>query len=582
MPRMKTMTVAAVGLLAVAACSGQDTSNSTTGPSEDFDKVPASAGFQPGAKGPAPKPSGAKSGGTLIFKNEGVPDNMDPSTQYYNDAQAILRLTTRTLTQFKMDGKKSVLVPDLATDLGKRSKDGLRWTYTLKKGVKFEDGSPIRAADIAYSVKRSFATEEMPGGPTFQMEYFTDGDKYKGPWKSGEKFKGISSDNAKRTVTFHLRKKMESFPYFASLTLFGAVPKEKDTKLAYKNRWVATGPYRIKKYEKGSRLTLVKNRHWDAKTDPSRNQFPDTIQINFKQDETTTAKSVMADHGPDQRALSWDGVSAAIVKDALGPKKDQVAVGPDPCTSWGGATIDTTKVPLAVRRAIVTAWPTDPIRIASGSTKFNASPGGTLSVPQMPGTTQYALPQGKNGQGRGNPTKARAMLTKAKKTGFELSYYYVNDTEDGKKVEQVKKPALEKAGFKVKSIGVTSNAYRAKINDPKASTNMGNGVSAGWCYDWPAGDSVYPPLFKSTLPKNTGVGNVQSKKLDAQMRKVADMPLAKQGPEWSKIDRTIRSEIVPVVPMFYSRASVIFGSKVGGVVIDPNQGMPHLTDLYVK
>lgn len=579
---LKSAAVTTTGVLALAACSGGSSPTSTSGPDEDFASVPASAGFRPKAKGPAPQPSGAKKGGTLILKNESVPDNLDPSTQYYNDDQAVLRLTTRTLTQFKMEGKKSVLVPDMATDLGRHSKDGLSWTYTLKKGLKYEDGSAIKASDIAYSVKRSFATQEMPGGPTFQIEYFKDGEKYKGPWRSGEKFAGITHDDAKRTITFHLRKKMQSFPYFASLTLFGAIPKAKDTKLDYKTHWVSTGPYKIKSYQRGSQLTLVKNSQWDPKTDPSRNQFPDTIEFNFKQDETTTAKSIMADHGPDQRTLSWDGVDASIIKDALGPKKNQVAVGPDPCTSWGGATIDTTKVPLAVRRAIVMAWPTEAIRLAGGSTKFSSAPGGTLSVPQMPGFTKYDLPAGQNGQGAGNPEKAKKMLADAGKSGFTLSYYYGNDTEDGRKVEQVKKQALEKAGFTVKSIGVSSGAYRGKINNPKAPTNMGNGVSAGWCYDWPAGDSVYPPLFRSTVPRNSGVGNVKDKKLDAQMRRVSDLPLEKQGPEWSKIDRHIRADIVPVVPMSYSRASVIFGTKVGGVVIDPNQGMPHLTDLYVK
>ncbi|WP_156822619.1 ABC transporter substrate-binding protein [Demetria terragena] len=583
---MSTRRVAAIvttGALTLAACSGGGTSSTgSDGPEEDFESVPASAGFEPTATGPAPKPDGAKTGGTVIIKTESVPDNMDPSTQYYNDAQAILRLTTRTLTQFKMKGKKSVLVPDMATDLGKRSKDGLSWSFTLKDDVKFEDGSTVKASDVAYSVKRSFATEEMPGGPTFQIEYFNDGDTYKGPWKSGEKFAGITHDDSSRTVTFHLRKKMESFPYFASLTLFGGVPKAKDTKLTYKNRWVATGPYKIDSYAKGSRLVLAKNDQWDPASDPSRNQFPDRIEINFQQQETATAKAIMANNGPDQRTLSWAGVDASIVNDAIGPKKNQVATGADPCTSWGGATIDTTKVPLAVRRAIVMAWPTEGIRLAGGSTRFSSAPGGSISVPQMPGFTRYALPKGQDGQGAGNPEKAREMLKKAGKIGFVLSYYYGNDTDESRKVQGVKQEALERAGFTVKAIGVNSSAYRGKISAPKAPTNMGNGVSAGWCYDWPSGDSVYPPLFKSTLPKNSGVGNVQSRELDQEMERVSRMPLGKQGPEWSKIDKKIVSEIVPVVPMSYSRASVIFGTKVGGVIVDPNQGMPHLTDLYVK
>ncbi|WP_018156968.1 ABC transporter substrate-binding protein [Demetria terragena] len=579
--RSATAVTIATGMLALAACSTSTSDSEEAGPSDDGATVPASAGFQPEAKGPAPQPAGAKPGGKIILNTKGTLDTSDPSTQYSNDAQAILRLTTRTLTQFKMDGKDSVLVPDLATDLGRKSPDGLSWTYTLKKGLKYEDGTPIKARDIAYSVKRSFATEEMPGGPTFQIEYLKGGDSYKGPWKSGEKFEGISYDDAKGTITFNLVRKMESFPYFASLTMFGGIPKAKDTKLDYRKRWVSTGPYKIKTHKLGSQLVLDRNEHWNPKTDPSRNQFPDTFEFNFGRDESATAKAIMADKGPEQFALSWEGVSPTVLRDALGPKKNQVVTGPNPCTSWEG-TMDTTRIPLAVRRAVVMAWPTNAIRIASGATQFNVAPGGTLAVPQLPGFTRYSLPEGQNGQGAGNPEKARAMLKKAGKLGFELSYYYVNDTPESIKAQAAKKQGLEKAGFKLKPIGVSSDDHRAKRNNPDAPTNLGNGFTNGWCYDWPSGDSIYPPLFKSSLPRNGGVGNVKNKKLDVEMRRISEMPLAKQGPEWTKIDKKIVSEIVPVVPTWYSRASVIHGTKVGGLVIDPNQGRPNLTDLYVK
>lgn len=581
----KVAAFAATGTLALAACGGGSSDDKTSGgggaANNEFEKVPASAALKPDAKGPAPKPAGAKKGGTLTLNAQSVPENMDPSTQYFSDTAMIHRLTTRKLTQYRVVGKKSVLVPDLATDLGKQSKDGLKWTYTLKKGVKYEDGKPIKASDIEYSVKRSFAAEEMPGGPTFQMEYLKGGDKYKGPWKQPDaKFPGITSDDKKGTITFNLSKKMPTFPYFASFTMFGGIPKEKDTKLNYQNKWVSTGPYKVEKYTKGSSLSLVKNTEWDPKTDPARNQFPDKIQFNFGRDTATTAKAIMANNGPDQTTMSYDGVDASIVKDAMGPKKNQVATGPDSCNSWVGTTMDVNEIPLAVRKAVVMAWPTEKIRIAGGSTQFDRAPGGTISAPQVPGFTKYKLPEGKNGQGPGNPEKAKAMLKKAGKSGFELSYYYINDQESNRKVEQVKKPALEKAGFKVKSIGVTSSQYRAKIKSPKASTNMGNGVATGWCYDWPSGDSIYPPLFKSSLPKNGGVGNIKDKKLDAEMRKIAAMPVEEQGPHWTKLDKKIMTDIVPLVPMFYSKQANIFGTKVHNVKIDPNGGTA-LANIWV-
>ena len=47
------------------------------------------------------------------------------------------------------------LVPDLAEALGEPSDEGKTWTYTLREGLKFEDGTPITSADVKYAVARS-------------------------------------------------------------------------------------------------------------------------------------------------------------------------------------------------------------------------------------------------------------------------------------------------------------------------------------------------------------------------------------------------------------------------------------------
>ena len=173
------------------------------------------------------------------------------------------------------------------------------------------------------------------------------------------------------------------------------------------------------------------------------------------------------------------------------------------------------------------------------------------------------------------------MLAAAGKSGFTLSYYYTNDKESTKKAQSVLQPLLEKAGFTVKAIGVPGSQLRAKIKDPKAPTNMGNGVGTGWCYDWPAGDSIYPPIFNSTLPNNTGVGNVKDKALDKEMADIAALPIEQQGAKWSALDKKIREEIVPAVVQYASKGSAIFGTKVHNVKIDPNAGVPDLANIWV-
>ena len=66
-------------------------------------------------------------------------------------------------------GKESLkVVPDLATSLGKASADAKTWTYTIRKGVKFEDGTEITSKDVKYAVERSnFAPEALSNGPTY-------------------------------------------------------------------------------------------------------------------------------------------------------------------------------------------------------------------------------------------------------------------------------------------------------------------------------------------------------------------------------------------------------------------------------
>lgn len=578
----KVVALAAAGSLSLAACSsGGSSSSNSSDDSDSFESVPASAALQPDAKGPAPAVKGAKSGGTLYVKSANVPENTDPSTQYFTDTNTIHQLTTRRLTQYKQVGKnKSVLVPDMATDLGKKSKDGLTWSFTLKKGLKYEDGTPIKASDIKYSVERSFDTAMWPSGPTYQIDYFKGGDKYKGPYKSGN-LDSIKVDDKKGTISFEMARKFETFPYFASFSMFGGIPKSKDTKSNYQLKWLSSGPYKIKSYSKGSSLTLVKNKQWDAKSDPSRHQYPDTIQFSFGGDAATTAKAIMASNSTDASTISYDGVDPAVLTQAIGAKKNQVVSGPSPCTRWPGATMDTQKIPLDVRKAIATAWPIDQVRIARGFNKFNAVSGSTISAPQVPGFKKYALP-GLEGKGQGDAAKAKQMLQKAGKTGFTLSYYYVNDQPDTKKAQSVLQPALERAGFKVKPIGVTSADYRNKIKNPKAPTNMGNGVATGWCYDWPAGDAIYPPLFNSSLQSNSGVGNVKNAELDRLMRTAAAKPATEQGAAWSSIDKKVLKDILPVVPMFYDRGTSIFGTKVKNALNDPNLGMPVLADVYVQ
>jgi peptide/nickel transport system substrate-binding protein len=598
----KVVALAAAGTLSLAACGGgsspADTANNqasesagtggespAANPTSDAPEEKASAGFMPDAKGPAPEIAGAKKGGTLIINAAGAPTTFDPSGQFIQDVNQILKqYVTRTLTGYSMRDGKSVLVPDLATDLGTVSDDGLTWTFTLKKGLKYEDGSTIKADDVAYAIKRSFAQEELPGGPTYQLDYLKDGDKYKGPYKDGDKFAGVEAKGDQ--VIFHLRKKWPTLPYFGAFTQTSPIPKAKDTKTEYTKHPLSTGPYKFSTYKQGVELTLVRNDQWDPKSDPIRHAFPDKVQFNFAQDAPKVAASIMASNGPDAFTLSYDGVDASIYNKATTTNKDQVSTAAGPCVSY--VTMDTRKIPRDVREAIAMAWPYEAIRKGAQMTKLDYSPASSIMAPQVPGFDKYEpikLPGGAvlNGEGNGDPAKAKQMLKDAGKENFALSYYYSIDNPLSVQVNTVRKQLLEKAGFKVKDIGLPRTEVREKTILSKSDANLMQGAS-GWCYDWPSGDGVYPALFKSSLVKSQqtySTGFLSDPKLDKEIDRISGLPVEEQGPEWSTLDEKILKDYLPLLPDYNSKASAIYGTKVKNVIVDPNQGMPEFASIWL-
>ena len=73
------------------------------------------------------------------------------------------------------------LVPDLAEGLGTTDDGGKTWTYKIRKGVKYEDGTEVKAKDVKYAVLRSIDKETFPNGPAYFEGYLNLPAGYKGP-----------------------------------------------------------------------------------------------------------------------------------------------------------------------------------------------------------------------------------------------------------------------------------------------------------------------------------------------------------------------------------------------------------------
>ncbi|OIJ28679.1 ABC transporter substrate-binding protein [Nocardioides luteus] len=600
--RMKRTAIAAsaiAALMLTAACGGGSGSGAGDDKNEFQEGGAAGAGKDPSATGPKAVPDDAADGGIVSVTTAVAPSTLDPTRTYYVDSGEIMSgLVTRSLTQYVYDekAKDSVLVPDLATDLGQVSDDGLTWTFTLKDGIKYEDGTPVTAEDVAYGIKRSFAIETLPDGPTYQLTFFQDGDKYKGPfadteaelkkldgyepgWYGGDDYKGVETDGNK--VIIHLAQPFAELDYYASFPVFSPIPKAKDKDpLAYENHPMATGPYKFKSYKPGTSLELEKNDQWDADTDPGRIQKVDGFSFKFSQDTAKLENTIAADTGDAQTTLTYDNVTPQTFKKVQTENEDNLILGPSPCTYM--IYMDQNKIKdKKIREAIGWAYPYKAVWKARGWIDGVTVEGGAAILP--PGTAgrqDYEYPKGQDGQTT-DPEKAKALLKEAGAEGFELTWYYSKDDEQRVAAKDQEVKAYEAAGFKVKPLPATSDTIRDLTSDPKAPINLRSG---GWCSDWPSGGSWFPAQWDGSLANKAGMpnpANFDQADADAKQAEILKMDPADVPAAWGEFDKWMQETYYPAVVWGYSGSAFIKGSKLGGVFDDPVKGMPTLNTTYV-
>ena len=575
-------------LFALAACGGGGGSSSGGGASDNLTQGSgggAGKGKDPTATGPVSVPSDATKGGTITILSAQVPSTFDPTQAYYTDSTAIMSLVTRSLTQYVYDPKTKdmVLEPDMATDLGTHNAANTEWTFTLKKGLKYEDGSPVKAADVAYAVKRSFATKELPYGPTYNQTFFLDGDKYKGPFADKGAYKGVVVKG--NSVTIKMRRPFSEMDYYASFPQFTAIPQSKDNPQSYGDHPLATGPYKFEDYKAGQSLTLVKNTNWDPKTDPGRIQAVNKWDFQFGQDTAKLENIIVNDNGSAQTTATYDNITPPTYKTMTSSSADKsrITTGTTPCTYlW---YLDNRKITnIDVRRAVGYAFPYENYWKAIGEiVGLTRVPGTSLLPPGTAGRVEYD-PLGIKGS-KTDAAKSKALLKKAGEQNFEIKFYYYTDVPTSVQGKNQIVKGLQAGGFKATPIATTSEKARDLTADPKSPINV---RSTGWCSDWPTGGSWFPAQWDGRLIKAGASDDPNPAFFDeASINKGIDnilnnVPASQAAAAWGKLDKTTFEKYYPAVNLGYSGSAIIRGSKIGGFYNDNVRGMPTLADMYIK
>jgi len=546
-------------LTLLAACGGGGDDNS---------------GGDPGSSSAA-----GEKGGTLKVLQSFPYEAADPQRIYYGVQLAwYRRLVYRGLLAFPMSEDPETAttpVPDLATDTGTSSEGGKVWEFTLKDGVKWEDGSDITCEDVQYGTSRVFANDLITGGPNYTLSYI-DVEDYPGPYKATPEQQAafeeaVSCDG--KTITFRFNKPWADFPQ-AIAGMMMTDPYKESFDEGAKSQWkvLSNGPYKVEggEWSKNQGATLVRNEHYDPATDDPetlRLALPD--EIDYQIDPSETAGELFNDRliqdAPDvKNAITTARVAPTQFPQITGPVEDRYLNVLSPYNQYLLPNFNSeTMKDVNVRRALAMSLDLNGYVKALGG-EIAAAPSETIINPGVAGSTENpAFAEDNNNDG--DPEGAQALLEEAGvKTPVAISLAYPS-TPTADKAMAIIQEGWNNAGFDV-TLEPQGDTYYDVISRPDDEFDV---TWAGWGADWPSAMTVIPPLFDSRpnfSPTTCGqnYGCYQDEEFEALVDEAANASdVDAQVAALVEADAKL-GEDVAYMPLDVSKFNWLHGSQVTG------------------
>jgi peptide/nickel transport system substrate-binding protein len=486
-----------------------------------------------------------------------------------------MRLYTRQLVAYapKPGAEGTRVVPDLATAPGRSTDGGRTWTYTLRPGVRWEDGDFLTSADVKYGIERLFASDVITGGPTWAVQLLDDrASPYDGPYKDRNGLKSITTPD-RRTVVFKLVKPFADWDDVMALPAASPVRQKADTAATYGKKPLSLGPYRVASIGKDGTVAFDRNEQWTREVDPVRTALPDRVVLKpnvLPAERDRQVLAGLADADVTGSGLQPEAAARALADPALAGRVD------DP----GTGTVRFVAMPASVapfadvhcRRAVQYAVDKAAVKDALGGT-YAASLATTLwprGLPGYPATAPYPAGEGN----RGDLPAARTELARCNRPGgFATTLGTVNDGR-GKAAADAVARSLGRVGITVTVKDYPRGTFLSAVaGSPAAVRDGGLGlVVAEWAADFPSPYAFLVPLAdgRSIRPAaNPNVAELGGGDLESAIDEAAaTLDPVQATTAWRDVAATAMTSAA-YAPLVEDRAVLVGSSRLRNAYVQP-------------
>lgn len=514
MNRKTLVLPAVIGLLApaLAACGGSD-----------------------GGKG-----DGAIAVGTTerFVTSSEVPAPFDPAYAYDVASWNVLRQTVQTLMAMPRGGGEPE--PEAAQRCGFSDTGNERYACTLRKGMKFSDGTPLTAADVKFSIER---VRDM---------------KAKNPSGVDGLVANVDTieTRGEREVVFHLKSPDATFPYKLATPTAGIVSKEHYTKGKLRDGFAVdgSGPYTVKQETDGNRLVksvFTKNPHYKGAYKPRSEK----VELRNFPDAEAMGKALK---GGDIDLMTRSMTPEQIKE--LGSGSDKKIQFVETAGLETRVLGFNTNAPVVKNKAVrqAMAQVIDRGKLAEKVYGTAADPLYSLVPAGIAGHTNSFS----NKYGDPSPAKARSILQKAGvDTPVKLTLHYTSDhygAANKREFEELRKQLTDSGLFDVRLKSAPWSTFRpAEQRGDYAVYGM------GWFPDFPDADNFLAPF----LDKDNFLGSpyrnrtVNDELIPASRREADRLSAVKS----LRRIQDIVAEDVPVLPLWQGKQYVAARDDITGV-----------------
>ncbi len=508
-------------------------------------------------------------GGTMRLVAHAAAGTVDPQINYTTQFWQIEQATYDGLLAFRKAGGAAglTIVPDLAEAIPAPQDGGKTYVFKLRPGIRFSDGTPLTAEDVAATFRRIFVVSSPTAGTFYNGIVGADA-CLKTP--AGCTLPGVVADARAGTVTFHLTAPDAEFFDKLAVQHGSIVPKASPQKDAGVTPLPGTGPYMIAAYDPTKQMRLVRNpffKQWSKDAQPDG--YPDVVLYDFGL--TSEAEITEVQHG--QADWTFDPPPGDRLGELGRDYGSQVHLSP--LTEIFYAAMNVNLPPFndpKVRVALNDAIDRNALVKLYGGAKL-AVPSCQILPPGIPGYQAYCPFGAKPGVkwAGSNLARARQLVKESGTAGQAVTV--ISDNTVQRNLGTYLVSVLNQLGYKATLHTLSSDIEFTYIQN--SNNKMQIGVSS-WVQDYPAPSDFLNVMFScaSFHPGSDASVNISGfcdPKLDARMRQatalsITDAPAANKI--WSEVDRTITDQ-APVAVMFVPRQIDFVSKRVGNFTFTP-------------